>query len=362
MRAIMSLSGGMDSTCLLLRLLKEGYRVTCVSYEYGQKHRIEIDKAVSNVEYLSSKGHEIDHKVIDLTSAMAAFRSALTDSEINVPEGFYEKEQMKSTFVPNRNAIFSSILYGTALSIATEENTDVKISLGVHSGDHAIYPDCRPDFYEALERAFKLGNWNSEKISFELPYIDGDKVTILRDAMLSCKKLNLDFDLILKNTITSYNPNPQGISSGKSGSDVERILAFHEIGRKDPITYALPWEDVLKNALEEKLRHHVMKENGTEMAFSGRYDKHFKIGIYKCAECGMTLFESDSKFDSGCGWPAFRSEEQNANIIKLEDRSYGMIRTEVRCSGCDSHLGHLFKEYSGPRYCINSICLEFEGE
>ena len=362
MRAIMSLSGGMDSTCLLLRLIQSGYKVTCISYEYGQKHRIEIDKAKANIQYLLEKGFEVDHKVIDLTSAMSTFKSALTNAETDVPEGFYEKDQMKSTFVPNRNAIFSSIIYGYALSVAIEENTTVKIALGVHSGDHAIYPDCRPEFYDALENAFAVGNWDSDKISFELPYINGDKETILRDAIDNCRKLNLDFDSVLGNTLTSYNPSDSGISSGKSGSDVERILAFHAIGRKDPITYALPWKDVLANALEEKLRHHVMKENGTERAFTGKYDKHFEPGIYKCAECNMTLFESASKFDSGCGWPAFSSEDENANIIKLEDRSYGMVRTEVRCSGCDSHLGHLFQEFRGPRYCINSICLEFEGD
>ena len=102
-----------------------------------------------------------------------------------------------------------------------------------------------------------------------------------------------------------------------------------------------------------------MKQNGTERAFSGEFDKHFESGIYQCAECGKELFSSESKFDSGCGWPAFSSEMVDAEIIKLEDLSYGMIRTEVRCSGCDSHLGHLFEESHGPRYCINSICLEF---
>ena len=108
------------------------------------------------------------------------------------------------------------------------------IALGVHSGDHAIYPDCRPEFYDAIGNAFAVGNWDSEKVSFQLPYIDGDKETILRDALISCQKLDLDFDTVFANTNTSYNPDSQGRSSGTSGADVERILAFHAIGRKDP--------------------------------------------------------------------------------------------------------------------------------
>ena len=157
---------------------------------------------------------------------------------------------MKQTVVPNRNAIFASILYGYALSIALREETDVVIALGVHSGDHAIYPDCRPEFYEAIAHAFEVGNWDSEKVTFHLPYIDGDKESILRDTEEALAALNLDFDTVFANTNTSYNPDSQGRSSGRSGADVERILAFHAIGRKDPVTYVESWESVLANALQ----------------------------------------------------------------------------------------------------------------
>ena len=92
--------------------------------------------------------------VVDLQSAMSIFHSALTTEDSEIPEGHYDEEQMKQTVVPNRNAIFASILYGYALSISTKQNRLVKIGLGVHSGDHEIYPDCRPEFYEALENAF----------------------------------------------------------------------------------------------------------------------------------------------------------------------------------------------------------------
>jgi len=255
-RAVMALSGGMDSTSLLVRLLEQGYSVTCLSFRYGQKHSIEIDRAAMNVNRFIDQGFNIDHKIIDLTSAMSSFHSALTIDGFDVPEGHYEEEQMKQTVVPNRNAIFSSILYGMALSISTRENNDVVIALGVHSGDHAIYPDCRPEFYDALSAAFTIGNWDSHRVRFELPYIDGDKTTILRDALKCCNTLGIDFDDVMRSTITSYNPDVKGRSSGKSGSDVERILAFHDIGRIDPIEYVDSWDVVLKNALN------VMKEHG----------------------------------------------------------------------------------------------------
>ena len=251
-RGVMALSGGMDSTSLLLRLLAEGNHVTCVSYLYGQKHSIEISKATENIERLQAKGLRVEQKIIDLTSAMSSFYSALTTQDYDIPEGHYEEEQMKQTVVPNRNAIFSSILYGMALSISSSQNSDVVIALGVHSGDHAIYPDCRPEFYNALSTAFSIGNWDSDRVSFELPYIDGDKSTILRDVLESCEILDIDFDEILRSTITSYNPDEFGRSSGKSGSDVERILAFHDIGRVDPIEYVDSWESVLENALRLK--------------------------------------------------------------------------------------------------------------
>ena len=362
MRAVMALSGGMDSTALLCRLLADGYEVSCISYDYGQKHVVELERAKANIAYLSGNGISVEHRILDLSGVMGLFHSALINDEIDVPEGHYEENQMKTTVVPNRNAIFSSILYGYALSIATKEDTDVIIALGVHSGDHAIYPDCRPEFYDSLGKSFAIGNWDSERITFHLPYIDGDKGTILVDALESCNKLDIDFDTIFRNTNTSYNPDSKGRSSGTSGADVERILAFHAIGREDPVEYVTSWNEVLQGALKAQLRFHVMKENGTERPFTGEYDKHFESGRYYCAECDKLLFSSESKFDSGCGWPAFSEEVPNAEITQLQDTSHGMVRIEVRCSKCDSHLGHLFHEARGPRYCINSICLNFRGD
>ena len=248
-RAVMAFSGGLDSTGLLMHLLADDYRVDAISFDYGQKHSLELERATANVAYLKEKNISVSHRVIDLTSAMSTFESALTSSDAEIPEGHYEEEQMRQTVVPNRNAIFSSILYGHALSIVNKEETGVVLALGVHSGDHIIYPDCRPDFYDALGHAFQVGNWDSEHVTFHLPFLNGDKATILKDAEKSTAKLGLDFDTVFANTNTSYNPDEEGRSSGKSGADVERILAFNSIGRPDPVPYAEPWETVLENAL-----------------------------------------------------------------------------------------------------------------
>ena len=251
----MSLSGGMDSTALLMRMLADGYDVTCITYDYGQKHSVEIERAKANIAYLLEQGINVGHIVIDLNSAMGSLNSALTTDGIDVPEGHYESEQMKQTVVPNRNAIFTSIMYGHALSISESEKTDVVIALGVHSGDHEIYPDCRPEFYESLEGAFSIGNWGSERVSLHLPYISGDKSTILVDATDSISSLGLDFDIVFRNTNTSYNPDDSGRSSGKSGADVERILAFHSIGRKDPVQYIEGWDSALSGAQSAQSEH-----------------------------------------------------------------------------------------------------------
>ena len=253
--AVMALSGGMDSTGLLMHLLADGHQVHALSYDYGQKHSLELDRAKANINYLKSKGITVSHKIVDLRSAMSVFHSALIDDSMDIPEGHYEEEQMKQTVVPNRNAIFSSVLYGYALSIALKKDQDVKIALGVHSGDHEIYPDCRPEFYGALENAFQIGNWSSDKVLFYLPYIGGNKETILKDAEKCLDRLGLDFNTVFANTNTSYDPDDMGRSSGKSGADVERILAFHAVGRADPVPYVKPWPEVLQDAINTEKRY-----------------------------------------------------------------------------------------------------------
>ena len=256
-KVVVSLSGGMDSTGLLVHLLAKGCKVFGVSFNYGQKHCLELDRLQSNLDYLKDNGLEVPHTVVDISVLGSLYNSALTDPNWKVPEGHYEEENMKQTVVPNRNAIFSSIAYGYALSIATKHDEQVSIALGVHSGDHAIYPDCRPEFYRAIHEAFAVGNWDSEKVDLYLPYLEGDKLTILCDAQESIAKLKLDFNTVFRNTSTSYDTDNQGRASGKTGSDVERILAFHELGVPDPVPYVESWETVLQNALNLQEKHTV---------------------------------------------------------------------------------------------------------
>ena len=109
--------------------------------------------------------------------------------------------------------------------------------MGIHSGDHAIYPDCRQEFRDADMEAFQIGNWDSERVSYYTPYLEGDKYTILQDGLSACDTLGLDFDEVYSRTNTSYKPFPSGNSDYKSASSVERIEAFIELGRPDPVQY-----------------------------------------------------------------------------------------------------------------------------
>ncbi len=113
-------------------------------------------------------------------------------------------------------------------------------------------------------------------------------------------------------------------------------------------------------------QYHVLREAGTERAFTGKYDKHFEEGEYTCAGCGTVLFASDAKYNSGCGWPAFTKPADGEMVEERRDTSHGMIRTEVLCSACGGHLGHVFPdgppEAGGMRYCINSTSLDFASD
>ena len=237
--AVLSCSGGMDSTSLLIRLLAEGYTVQIVNFDYGSKQngweQSRLDEVVS---YLASeKKLPVLYDNFDLSNIMGRFYSSLTDDNLETPEGNYKDENMKVTVVPNRNAIFASLIYGVALSAAKRLDCDVKIAMGVHSGDHTIYPDCTPEFFDQLYKAFAAGNWDAEKVQLYLPYLNGDKGDIVSDCHKNCEQLGLDFDYIMKNTLTCYKPDNEGCSCGKCGSCTERLEAFAKAGLKDPVEY-----------------------------------------------------------------------------------------------------------------------------
>lgn len=261
-RAVVCLSGGMDSTALLLHLLARGVAVHGLSFDYGQRHRVELVRLGQNLQYLKNAGREVDWRKVNLADLGRMLDSALTCPDREMPVGHYEQENMRETVVPNRNAIFASIAWGWAWSLSRRFGEPVMLGLGVHAGDHAIYPDCRPEFYRAIEAAFAAGNWEAERVPLFLPFLAWDKAAILRDALGSVGKLELDFDTVFRNTCTSYAPDAGGRSHGLTGSDVERILAFHEIGRQDPLEYREPWPVCVERAL--RLRAEWMAKGGGE--------------------------------------------------------------------------------------------------
>ncbi len=236
--AVVSLSGGMDSSTLLLRCIEKFETVTALSFDYGQKHKVELKRAQALVDYLKRNGHSVNYQVIKLDGLVSLLDSALVEGGDEVPEGHYAAENMKATVVPNRNKIFASITQAVALSVAnrTEENT--VIALGIHSGDHDIYPDCRQEFRDADDKAFREGNWDAERVGYYTPYLKGDKFTILQDGEILCETLGIGFDEVYARTNTSYKPTPEGWSDYKSASSVERIEAFIKLGRPDPVQYA----------------------------------------------------------------------------------------------------------------------------
>ena len=257
---VVSLSGGMDSSTLLLRALSEFDTVTAVSFDYGQKHRVELERAQALVNYLNVNNQKINYRVIKLEGLVDLLNSALVTGGDEVPEGHYAAENMKATVVPNRNKIFSSITQAIALSIANETKEECSIALGIHAGDHDIYPDCRQEFRDADDYAFRMGNWDSDRVSYWTPYLEGNKFTILEDGEKLCEELGLDFDEVYKRTNTSYKPikwysRPEAnayewYSDYKSASSVERVEAFIKLGRPDPAPYAdetgpVTWEHVV---------------------------------------------------------------------------------------------------------------------
>ena len=285
-KAVLSLSGGMDSSSLLLHLLANGYEVTALGFDYGQKHKVELERATSLVQYIND-GYDseaenipyqkVNFQVIKLDGLSKLLNSALVTGGADVPEGHYEQDNMKETVVPNRNKIFASLIQAVALSVATKgEKQQVAIAMGIHSGDHAIYPDCRQEFRDVDFEAFRVGNWDSELVYHYTPYLELNKFTILEDGQRSCNILGLDFNEVYKRTNTSYKPMLHTVrvndeisyegwfSDYKSAASVERIEAFIKLGRPDPVAYAdetgpVTWE-VAKSSVEKVLVDHLASQ------------------------------------------------------------------------------------------------------
>jgi 7-cyano-7-deazaguanine synthase len=288
--AALSLSGGMDSSTLLLHLLKEGFEVTALSFDYGQKHKVELERATDLVEYINSQfivdeeAKNIDypfyvkHQIIKIEGLSELLVSGLVNNNsMELKKGHYAHENALTSVVPNRNAIFASIIYAVALSVVKKTGENCIIALGTHMGDfdnkkqNGIYPDCSEEFKQAIEYAFKIGNWDSDKVDYYAPYNVTDKIGVLEDGVKCCDKLGLDYKEIYKRTNTSYDPirlkvyydledgNTEEVeewfSDYKSGSSIERIISFVKLGLQDPLQYAdeyglASWDYVKTYALE----------------------------------------------------------------------------------------------------------------
>jgi len=282
--AVISLSGGMDSSTLLLKLLNEKYQIQALSFDYGQKHKVELERATELVKYINKQlpSANINHQIIKLDGLSQLLVSGLVDNNsMELKKGHYAHENALTTVVPNRNSIFASITYAVALSIVKKTGEPCKIALGTHMGDFnnddqkGIYPDCSEEFRVALEHAFKIGNWDSDKVDYYAPYNVTDKTGVLKDGIANCLSLGLDYKEIYKRTNTSYKPIyvPRPASTSRveeahrtifgdwysdyeSGSSVERILSFVELNIEDPVQYAeengtlVTWEHVKEHALK----------------------------------------------------------------------------------------------------------------
>lgn len=214
-KAVVIYSGGMDSFTLLNRVHRQGLEVYALSFDYGQRHVKELHVAASVCAAIG-----IPHKVVDISVIKSLIGGSSLTSDIEVPEGHYEEESMKSTVVPNRNMIMLSLAVGYAVSLGSS-----KVFYGAHSGDHSIYPDCRPEFVNRMNDLCAIANYQSVEIV--TPYITQSKVEILADG--------LSMDLDYSKTWTCYNGREK--SCGKCGACQERLEAFERNSLEDPMEY-----------------------------------------------------------------------------------------------------------------------------
>jgi 7-cyano-7-deazaguanine synthase len=215
-KVVVSLSGGLDSTTVLGLAKAQGHEIQTVGFCYGSKHNKYENKAAVNI----ASHYQVPYRLIDFSSAAKGFKSNLMADGGAIPEGHYEAASMTQTVVPGRNIIFSSILAGFAWSFEYDE-----IWLGVHAGDHFIYPDCRPSFFVAMKTAVEEGT--DKKVTMRAPFLMVDKVEIVRQGLV----LKVPYLL----TRTCYKD--QSYACGRCGSCQERLTAFGRNGAEDPIAY-----------------------------------------------------------------------------------------------------------------------------
>jgi 7-cyano-7-deazaguanine synthase len=209
-KTVLVLSGGLDSTCLLYELLKDGDKVECVNFDYGSKHNVREREAADHIAYKTG----VQLHYIDLPFIGNLFKSALLFGQNKVPEGHYQEESMKQTVVPFRNAIMLSIAGGYAASIGFD-----RVSAGIHAGDHAIYPDCRIEFFDVFKDLLRVGLW--EHVDFYAPYVWLDKGQIAERGY----KLGAP----IYETYSCYNGGD--IHCGKCGACNERKEALKPLGK-----------------------------------------------------------------------------------------------------------------------------------
>ena len=214
-KVVVIYSGGMDSFTVLNRAIKDGKEVFALSFDYGQRHVKELKYAAK-----VCKGLNVAHKVIDISAINQLLAGSSLTDDIDIPEGHYEAENMKSTIVPNRNMILLSLAVGYAVSVEASQ-----VYYGAHSGDHAIYPDCRPEFVSKMNDVCQIANY--EAVEIFSPYLNVDKTAILTDGIA----MSLDYS----NTWTCYNGREK--ACGKCGSCVERLEAFELNKATDPLAY-----------------------------------------------------------------------------------------------------------------------------
>ncbi|CAN5918654.1 hypothetical protein BH24BAC1_BH24BAC1_04210 [soil metagenome] len=172
---------------------------------------------------------------------------------------------------------------------------------------------------------------------------------------------NLVYPLSLGLLLTVSCAQPNGTQAQENRSGRNTLSVAQASVKQYPVTKTeAEWRAQLSPE-----QYHVLRQKGTERAFSGKYNKHQEKGIYTCAACGTELFSSETKFDSKTGWPSFYAPLNRENVEEVQDRSHGMVRTEVVCSQCGGHLGHVFDDGPKPtglRYCLNSLALGFKKE